>query len=101
MPLESDIQSDIIAYLRGRGDVYVYNATGNAMTGKGTPDIICCFQGRFVSFEVKRPDSSYRMTKPQQIRRRQIESAGGWCFEVMSLEDTAQALLQVKARLWR
>lgn len=100
MPRESDIQSDIIAYLRGRGDTYVCNMVGNAMTGKGTPDIICCHAGRFVSFEVKRPDSSYRMTKPQQIRRRQIENAGGWCFEVMGLEDVAQALRTVEAKLF-
>ena len=84
--VESKIQDEIIRYLRGRG-AYVYNTPGSASSAKGTSDLLVCYRGRFVGIEVKRPDGSYGETKPQEIRRRQIENAGGFTGVVKSVED--------------
>ncbi len=85
--VESKIQADIIAYLRGLPATYAINYGGNTSTGKGTPDILVCHGGYFVAFEVKRPDGSYGVTKVQEIRMRQIQEAGGLAFVVTSIED--------------
>ncbi|MBW2595129.1 MAG: hypothetical protein JRC93_04005 [Deltaproteobacteria bacterium] len=90
--VESAIQKDIIAYLRGLDDTYVLNIGGSASTAKGTPDLIVCHKSRFYAFEIKRPDSSYGLTKPQQIRMGQIANAGGKSAMVKSVGDVIAAL---------
>ena len=86
-PLESRIQSEILGYLRGRSDVYVLNVPGGSTVPRGTPDLLVCYQGLFVGFEVKRPEGTYGLTEPQQIRFKQIRRAGGVAEVVTSIED--------------
>lgn len=92
--VESKIQEDILAYLKGRGDTYAVNVCGGASTAKGTPDLLVCHRGRFIAFEVKRPDSSYGLTKPQEMRIAAIEKAGGVAEVVTSIGDVVVALLR-------
>ena len=52
--LEQAIQKKILKELKHL-EIYAYkNITTNK---KGVPDIICCYLGRFIAFEVKRPGS--------------------------------------------
>lgn len=90
--VESVIQRSIIAYLRGLDHTYVLNIGGGASTAKGTPDILVCHRGRFIALEVKRPDGSYGVTSPQQIRIRQIRAAQGTAEVVTSIRDVAAVL---------
>lgn len=92
--VESAIQRDIIAYLRGLDSTYVVNFGGSASSAKGTPDILACHHGRFYAFEVKRPDGSYGTTRPQEIRIAQIRRAGGTAEVVTSIADVAALLRQ-------
>ena len=92
MTLESDIQTQIIEYLRGRPATYVLNVGGGASTAKGTSDLIVCYRGQFVAFEVKRDEKVYGVTKTQNIRRRQVEKAEGSWFTVVTLHDVVLAL---------
>lgn len=89
---ESDLQSRIIGYLRGRGDCYVVNFGGSASSAKGTPDLLVCFQGRFLGLEIKQDISKYDITKTQRIRMRQIRKAGGVAKVVTSLQDVIDLL---------
>jgi hypothetical protein len=93
--LESTLQHDIIEYLRGRGDVYWYNAGGSASSAKGTPDLLVCCNGRFVGLELKRSTGSYGATKPQLMRIAAIRRAGGVAEVVTSIEDVAALLLSL------
>ena len=88
-PRESYVQYGIVNYLESKG-CYVYRAMGNAMAAKGTPDLLCCINGKFVAMEVKREhNGDYGVTKPQEIRMRQIRKAGGFAYAVASVDDAA------------
>lgn len=66
----------------------VYNMVGGATTNKGCPDLLVCYRGWFIGIEVKADlDGQYRVTKPQEIRGRQIRQAGGYWLAVESLEE--------------
>lgn len=94
---ESDIQTQIIEYLRGRGDCYVVNFGGSASSAKGTPDLLVCFQGRFLGLEVKKPTDSYGVTVPQTIRMNQIRKAGGIGEAVTGIGDVARLLTSLES----
>lgn len=95
MTLESSIQTAIIGYLKGLG-CYVYNAPGSAVSAKGTSDLLVCYKGLFVALELKRPDGTYGITKPQEIRQRQVRKAGGAAFTVTSIDEVAVALASLE-----
>jgi Holliday junction resolvase len=83
---ESKIQKQILDYLETRcWPVKVMTCNKN-----GTPDIICCVNGRFVAFEVKTPKG--RPTKLQLHRMKEIHKHNGAAFIVRSVEDVKEAL---------
>ena len=89
IPREQAVQDAVEDYLRSKG-CYFYRAMGNAMAAKGTPDLLCCIDGRFVAMELKREhNGAYGVTKPQEIRMRQIRKAGGLAYAVASVDDAA------------
>jgi len=90
--VESKIQSDIIAYLRGCDSTYVINIGGGASSAKVTPYLVVCHRGYFLGVEVKRPDGSYGITKPQELRMNQIQNAGGMAFVVTSVSEVASII---------
>lgn len=84
---EAKLQEDVIAWLKSNG-CYVYRAMGNAMAAKGTPDILCCIDGTFVAFELKKEhNGAYGVTKSQEVRMRQIRKAGGLAYAVASVDE--------------
>jgi hypothetical protein len=56
----------------------------------GLPDIICCYRGRFVAFEVKTPDG--KLSKLQEITIAKIRKAKGQAYKVTSVEEVRQIL---------
>ena len=56
----------------------------------GIPDIICCYRGKFVLFEVK--TSSGKLSKLQKITIKRINEAGGMAFKVVSLQEVNDIL---------
>jgi len=89
---ESEIQRKMLLYLKGVPNLYVVNFVGSAVTAKGTPDILCCYKGKFIAFEVKREDSSYGTTATQKARLQRIKRAGGQGFVVKSLQDVVNII---------
>lgn len=90
--VETKIQDDIIKYLRGLG-AHVENVGGGASTAKGSPDLRVCYRGRYVAFEVKRPDEDYEEPrKVQSIRIKQIRKAGGVAEVVTTIADVKRVL---------
>lgn len=93
--VESKIQRDIIQYLRTIDKVYCTNNGGSASSAKGTSDLTVCYEGRYLSLEVKRPDGSYGVTEPQKIRLRQVRRAEGIAEVVTSIADVAALLYRI------
>ena len=56
----------------------------------GLPDIIACFKGRFVAFEVKTPTG--KLTRLQEITIDKIRAAGGCAFKVSSAAEVAEII---------
>jgi hypothetical protein len=90
--VESKIQREIIEYLNSLPEAYVYNAVGNAVSAKGTSDLLVCYKGLFLALEVKRPDGSYALQTDQAIRQRQVRKAHGIAEVVTSIKDVATLL---------
>ena len=88
-PLESSIVRKIFGYLNSKGGFWV-KIHGSPMQIAGVPDIIGCYRGRFISFEVKRPGKN--PTKLQAFMMKRIIAAGGIATTIRSVEE-AEAIL--------
>jgi Holliday junction resolvase len=51
----------------------------------GLPDIVCCYKGRFIAFEVKTDKG--KTTILQEVMLRKIRAAGGIAEVVRSAEE--------------
>ena len=90
---ESKLQSDCIKILKTRG-IYYINAYGSGRTGKGTPDLVTCINGRFVVFELKVDDND--LSDAQKIRKIQIERSGGLHFVPRTVDEFLARLEEIE-----
>lgn len=84
---EQNIQSKIIKYLQARG-AYVINVM--VASRSGVPDVLACYRGRFIAFEVKRPGQ-----KPSALQRENIamiNQAEGMAAVVTSIAEVKAVL---------
>lgn len=84
MTPEAKIKKEIVAYLASIGAWYD-NPVRNGYGRRGVPDIVCCYKGKFIAFEVK---ASVDM-EPSPWQKREIEAihaAGGMAVVVSSVE---------------
>lgn len=87
MPTESDLQRRIIRALECR-NAYVVNVV---VAGRsGTPDLVVCFDGRFIALEVKVPHRY--PTALQRVEMAMVQTAGGHAYVVRSVAEAIQAL---------
>lgn len=91
IPLESAITAQIHRYLGKLPDWWGFKVQGSASQARGVPDIVGCYRGLFVGFEVKRPKVG-RLSQLQAHRIEQIQAAGGRAYVVCGVEDVRQAL---------
>lgn len=89
-PLESKVVAKIMAYLKSRGGFW-FKSHGSPMQLAGIPDIIGCYRGRFVAFEVKR-GPGYPPTKLQEYMIGRITKAGGIALVIHSVEQAEAEL---------
>ena len=89
MKTESQIQALILKFLRTLGPAcWVVKAA--VCNERGVPDIICCYRGRFVGFEVK--TSKGRISGPQRVQNERIRRTGGRAVVVRSVADVRVVL---------
>ena len=74
MKSEQAIQRDILKYLKSVG---AYTIKVSAATKAGIPDIICCYKGRFIAIEVKRPETKTNVSPLQVANITMIINAQG------------------------
>lgn len=92
--LERDIVTAIRKYLASLGsDVFFWKEHGSVYGTNGVPDIICCYKGRFLGLECKRPGS--RLTELQKRAIKKINRAGGVACRVESVEDVKRVIERV------
>lgn len=94
---ESAIQSQIIKYLKGRGwfvqkfkPVNLVGSMGDLRlvpTDRGVPDVLCCYNGKFIAFEVKAPRTNAQVSSFQQRAIARIRECGGYAYVIHSIEQ--------------
>lgn len=82
---ESDIVKKILKYLKTVEGCFFWKEHGGMYGTAGIPDIICCYCGRFIGFEVKTDVGE--PTKLQLAAIRKIQSAGGIALVVRSVDE--------------
>lgn len=85
---ESTLRSSIVKKLDSYGGFWYVTHIDQYGTG-GIPDIIGCYKGRFIAFEVKLPGKEHTLTERQARRIAQINAAGGKAAMVTSVEQAA------------
>src|SRR5210317_609110 len=89
MKSESQIQSAILKFLRSLG-AYCWAIKTEVCNERGVPDILCCYRGRFVGFEVK--TAKGRISGPQRVQNERIRRACGRAVVVRSVADVRVVL---------
>ena len=87
---EKTITNQILKYLKDLPECYAFKEHGGLYGTSGIPDIICCYKGRFVAFEVK--NEKGKLSKLQEITIEKIRKASGVAFKVTSLEEVKEIL---------
>jgi hypothetical protein len=88
-PLEKSIVNKVLALIKSRGG-YAVKIHGSQFMLLGLPDIIACYRGRFLAFEVKRDG---RPAKPIQLfQLGRIRRAGGVALRIHTVESAAAEL---------
>lgn len=86
-PLERAITDRIMAYLRTLApDGWFIKIHGGIFQLAGVPDVLGCYRGSFVAFEVKRPGTG-RVTRLQAAVLGMIRAAGGNACVVWSADE--------------
>jgi len=89
-PLEKTIVNKILSVVRSRGG-FAIKLHGSPFMMLGLPDIIVCYRGFFLAFEVKR--DAKQKTKPiQEYILGRIRKAGGVAFRTHSIEPVLAEL---------
>ena len=88
--LEKDITAAIMKYLKSISGCFCWKQPGGLYGTAGLPDVICCYHGMFVGFEVK--TNVGRMSKLQEATFQKIRKANGRAFKVTSVDEVKAAL---------
>lgn len=91
--LESDFQEEAIKLIESLGG-YVVKIHVSAYQGQGTSDLLCCYKGRFIAFELK--VGKNKTSELQKFRIEQIRHAGGIAKGIYSLEEIEETLYEIQ-----
>ncbi len=100
--LEKAVTNAIIRYLKALPACFCWKEHGGIYGTSGLPDIICCYRGRFVAFEVKRPAGDNRpagkLSRLQALAIEKIIAAKGNAFVVDSLEEVQRIIEDINSQ---
>lgn len=92
--LEKDIVNNIRKYLKTVPGCFFWKEHGGMYGTAGIPDIILCFNGRFIALEVK--NETGKPTDLQKNTIKKIRAAGGTAEVVRSVSDVKTLLKKMK-----
>ena len=87
---EKTIINQILKYLKSFPECFAFKEHGGLYGTSGIPDIIVCYKGKFVAFEVKTEKG--KLSKLQEITIEKIKNANGVAFKVTNLEEVKEIL---------
>ena len=87
---EKTITNQILKYLKSLPECFAFKEHGGLYGTSGIPDIIVCYKGKFLAFEVKTEKG--KLSKLQEMAIAKIRKANGMAFKVTSLEEVKKIL---------
>ena len=87
---EKSIENKIKAYLKTIDGLYFFKEHGGLYGTAGVPDIICCYKGLFIAFEVKAESGKATVLQDATIKR--IRKAGGIAEIVRSVDEVKRII---------
>lgn len=86
---EKALQRKIIRWLKDNG-AFVVKYHGGVYTEAGIPDVLCCYKGQFLAFELKVKNNT--TTKIQDFKIDRIRKAGGIAEVIRSLDEVKEVI---------
>ena len=83
---EKVIENKIKDYLTSKG-IYHFKIHGDSFVKPGLPDIVCCWNEKFLAIEVKRPGAKNEQSEQQKIHEKNILKSGGIYLLADNLDD--------------
>lgn len=90
--LESAFQKEAIELIESMGGK-VTKVHVSAYQDQGEPDLICCYKGRYVAFELKIDDN--KPSALQEEKMDDIKRAGGIALPVWSINEIKETLYEI------
>ena len=87
---ETELVAKIKKYLKSVQDCFFWKEHGGQYGTAGIPDIIVCYRGRFIAFEVK--VGKNKATLLQELTIREILRAGGYALVVRSVDEVMNVI---------
>lgn len=90
--LEAAFQKEAIEVIESMGG-YPIKIHVSAYQSQGEPDLVCCYEGKFVAFELK-----IKGNKPSALQLEKIEDikkAGGIALPVWSINEIKETLYEI------
>lgn len=87
---EQVIQAQIKDYLEVECKAYVVKVIQASKAG--IPDLLVCYRGRFLAFEIKTHKTKSRVSQLQRYNIANIHKAGGQAFVVSSVAEVRQII---------
>lgn len=88
---ESRLSKKVQQALRAKG-AFCFKVHGSEYMMAGLPDVICCYRGYFLSFELKVPGKEHNTSARQRYVIEQIQAAEGIAMVISSVIEV-EALL--------
>ena len=95
---EAKVKARVKAWLVAR-DIWHCTPIGSQFGESGVPDILCCWDGRFLAIEVKAPGKRSNTSDIQKRQLAGITAAGGTAIvvdDVLQMEDIINAIHQTQ-----
>lgn len=92
---EGKVKDAVKKELNARG-IWYFMPAANGFGKVGIPDIICCYQGKFLAIETKAPGKRNNTTPNQDARINEIRAAKGWALVVDDVEQVKEFLDDVR-----
>ena len=90
--LESKFQKEAIKLIREMGG-HTDKIHVSAFQSQGTSDLVCCYKGRYVAFELKVDNN--KPSELQQIKMESVIRAGGIAKPVWTLKEIEETLYEI------
>ena len=91
---ESRLQREVVKYLKSVSGLFYFKVHGGTMQQPGIPDILVCYRGRFIGFELKAHNK--RPTPLQAHTMARIVSCGGMALVVYNISDVQAVVERVE-----